>query len=167
MEDRLWLGRGLMKKERQVKPEHGIIDLLEEALLLRAEGRTQKFRIDELEKGVLAFPVLRQGLLEWTGNIRQIALAGIVQEAGQDHPVGKVPVGGFLCTAQTVLRNGPEGLDVAVAPAQEGEGMGNVLNENGLRIGLQGIKMLSGIGRDSAAHRISFLGKGQMSFCKP
>ena len=101
----LWILLALLIVEQftQVIVQCPVIDLTDHALFLRRQGRAQISGIDHIQQSALVFPVPGQFRLKGAGNIREVALAGIMQQAGQDQPVRPLPGSCFPGTNYTVL----------------------------------------------------------------
>ena len=92
-------------------------------------------------------------LLEGPGDIGEVGFAGVVEQAGQGHPAGVVSGQSLAGAVETVLAHGEKGLDVSVAPAEQGERMGHVRDAHAVRVGAGGEEVDPGVGGDKIVVR--------------
>ncbi len=132
-------------------PEHGIVDEVDELPLLFREVFESEVGVDRLLETVLDLIEVVEEHLDRTDDVRDIRLRTVVQQAGQDDPVGVAAALRFLRTVDAVLTDRQEVPDLAHAPADEAQGVRDVIEPDVVRLHILRVQQDAGDGVHGAA----------------
>ena len=152
MQDGRLTPRRFAQQVFQVIPQKGVVDGFQPALFFLGKRGAEVFRIDHIQQRALMLAVFRQRPLERARDVRHIALAGVMEKAGENEPPGEAPRRRFLRAADTVLAHRPERLHMAVSPTDQGQRVGNILDLDVFRLWVCRLKMEAGVCGYISAH---------------